>query len=125
MRTIILEIGKVSIKADLYDTPTAGAIYNALPVTGVVQTWGEEIYFTIGLKISPETGAKREVEPGELGYWPAGPAFCIFFGPTPVSSGNKPMAYSAVNVFGRLNNADFQELAAIKNGEKIIVRHHD
>jgi hypothetical protein len=39
---------------------------------------------------------------GHLGYWPSGHAFCIFFGPTPVSRGNEIRPASAVNVFGQV-----------------------
>ena len=69
---------------------------------GRANTWGDEIYFEVPLVMDQESDARAEVEVGELGYWPVGRAFCIFFGPTPVSTDERPRAYSPVNVIGRV-----------------------
>ena len=37
-----------------------------------------------------------------MGFWPSGNGFCIFFGPTPASSGEKPKAASPVNIFAKI-----------------------
>ena len=84
------------IIADIYETRTAQAIEKQLPLSATVNTWGEEIYFSIPVHLDQEADAREEVEPGELGYWPVGNAFCIFFGPTPVSSDDKPRAFTLV-----------------------------
>jgi len=102
MVKIMIEVEKISMEAELLDTPTALKIADALPLEGSVNVWGDEIYFDIPLSIDQESGASQDVEVGDLGYWPAGPAFCIFFGPTPVSTSDQPRAYSPVNVFGRV-----------------------
>ena len=102
MDRIIIEVETLSLEAELLDTPTGRKISEALPLEGSVNVWGDEIYFDIPLTIEQEPGASQDVEVGDLGYWPAGHAFCIFFGPTPVSTGDQPRAYSPVNVFGRL-----------------------
>jgi hypothetical protein len=102
MVKIKIEVEDISMEAELLDTPTASKIADTLPLEGSVNVWGDEIYFDIPLTIDQEPGASQDVEVGDLGYWPAGPAFCIFFGPTPVSSGDQPRAYSPVNVFGRV-----------------------
>lgn len=112
--------GDIMIRAQLYDTPTAKAIEGILPVQGTVSTWGDEIYFNIPLEQELEPDARRDVEVGELGYWPEGPAFCIFFGPTPVSVSGKPRAYSPVNVFGRALE-DPRSLKSVQNDETIRV----
>ena len=101
MTMITISIEDVTIRAELFDTPTAEAIERLLPLTGTANVWGDEIYFTIPLEVDMEADARENVEVGELGYWPEGPAFCIFFGPTPVSTDERPRAYSPVNVFGR------------------------
>jgi len=104
----------------LLDTPTARKIGEVLPLEGSVNVWGDEIYFDIPLTLDQEPGASQDVEVGDLGYWPAGPAFCIFFGPTPVSSGDQPRAYSPVNVFGRvLDNPHF--FKSVPNGATIRI----
>jgi hypothetical protein len=120
MVKITIEVESISMEAELLDTPTASKIADALPLEGSVNVWGDEIYFDIPLTIDQEPGASQDVEVGDLGYWPAGPAFCIFFGPTPVSSGDQPRAYSPVNVFGRvLDNP--QLFKSVPNGATIRI----
>ena len=97
---IVMETGEV--EATLDDSPTAAAIVAALPLEGTVNRWGDEIYFTIPVSLSEAQNARRDMAVGELGYWPVGHAFCIFFGPTPASDGPSPRAYSNVNPFGTI-----------------------
>jgi len=79
MKTIVITIGTVSIKVEFNNSHTAQRIYDSLPLQGSVNFWGKEIYLDIPLKLKLEEGARANVEVGELGYWPMGPAFCIFF----------------------------------------------
>ena len=118
-RRILIQAGPVSALAKLNDTKTADEVWNILPIAGNANTWGEEIYFGIPLHIDLEDG-RVVVEAGELGYWPTGRAFCIFFGPTPASIGDEIRAASAVNVFGRLTG-DPQEFKQVGDGERITV----
>ena len=120
MDKIIITVENISIKAELLDTPTARKIAEALPLEGSVNVWGDEIYFNIPLTLDQEPDASQDVEVGDLGYWPAGPAFCIFFGPTPVSSGDQPRAYSPVNVFGRIIG-DTKQFKSVSNGATINI----
>lgn len=118
---LIITVGNVSLLAELYDTPTAAQILKALPLEGRANRWGNEIYFEIPVKIGLESDARAPVEVGELGYWPTGAAFCMFFGPTPVSTDERPRAYSPVNVFGRITG-DLTPLRAVPDGTPITVR---
>lgn len=98
---------------------TAEAIWEALPLNGTVNRWGDEIYFNIPVQIPLATDARAEIEIGEVAFWPPGQAFCIFWGPTPASSGSEPRAASPVNVFGKVEDqpGDFgrvQDGAAIQ-----------
>jgi hypothetical protein len=102
MKHINIQAGKVTVKAELNDSPTSKMIWDSLPITGHANTWGDEIYFEIPVIVDQEADARADVEVGELGYWPVGHAFCIFFGPTPVSRGEKPRAYSPVNILGKV-----------------------
>lgn len=102
MRRITISAGGVSASATLGENATADAIWEALPITARGNRWGDEIYFEIPVRLSQADDARDVVEAGELGYWPVGHAFCIFWGPTPASRGSEPRAYSPVNVFGRL-----------------------
>jgi hypothetical protein len=99
---ITITAGSVTMEAELNDSPTAQSIWEALPITGRANTWGDEIYFTIPVQAAQAPDARADVEVGELGYWPAGSAFCVFFGPTPASSGDRPRAASPVSVVGRV-----------------------
>ena len=101
-RTIRITAGAVSAKARLDTSKTASAIWDALPIEAKAETWGDEIYFGIGVTIAPES-PRATVDMGDLGYWPPGNAFCIFFGPTPASQGDEIRPASPVNVLGRVD----------------------
>lgn len=117
---ILISVENVAIAAELNTSMTARKIWEALPFEGTVHVWGEEIYFEIPVQIESEPDARTDVEVGTLAYWPAGPAFCIFFGPTPVSTDEKPRAYSPVNIFGHVRD-DAAQFKAVPNGSKIRV----
>lgn len=119
-RIIRITAGSVSAEAELQDNATADAIWNALPITGSGSTWGDEIYFTIPVKAAPAPGASADVNVGDLGYWPPGSAFCIFFGRTPASSGPEPRAASPVNVFGRVRG-DAAVFKSVADGETVRI----
>jgi hypothetical protein len=120
MKRVKIISGEIEISADLYETDTTSAIWDALPITGKVNRWGDEIYFQIPLKLREEKEARESVRLGELGYWPVGHAFCIFFGMTPVSTENEIKAASPVNVFGRLEG-DPKILKGVSQGAEIII----
>jgi len=102
-RKIKIIAGIVTAEAVLNaDSPTADAIWNALPLEASCNLWGDEIYFTIPVSLGLDRHAHEIVDKGDLGYWPDGPAFCIFFGPTPISSAGVIRPASAVNIFGRI-----------------------
>ncbi len=119
---LIIKIGEeVKLSANLYENDTAHKIYEALPFEGNGSTWGEEIYFSIPLEIPLEADAREVLEAGELAYWPNMRAFCIFYGPTPASTGDEIRAAGPVNVFGKINE-DLTPLKNIKGSLNIVVR---
>ena len=120
MAKINISAGNISLEAEILDTPTASKILDALPLESSANVWGDEIYFDIPLRLEQEPDARADVEIGDLAYWPAGPAFCIFFGPTPVSSGEQPRAYSPVNVFGRVLG-DAKQFKGVSSGAAVRV----
>ena len=101
-RAIRIEADGVRVYAVLDGSPTANAVWDALPLKGTAQRWGEEVYFDVPLDLPLEKGARAEAAVGEIGYWPEGRAIALFFGPTPASTGTAPVAASPVNVFGRI-----------------------
>ena len=115
MATIRITAGHISILAELNRTPTAQQIWAALPLEGQTNVWGDEIYFEIPVMASQSAEARVELAVGELAYWPVAHAFCIFFGPTPVSIDEKPRAYSPVNIVGRVTG-DATRFKAVKAG---------
>ena len=120
MEKINISVESLSLEAEMFETPTARKMMEALPFESSANVWGDEIYFDIPLSLEQEPDARADVEVGDLAYWPAGPAFCIFFGPTPVSTGDQPRAYSPVNVFGRVSG-DTGKLKTISAGAVIKV----
>ncbi|MFC2007960.1 cyclophilin-like fold protein [Chloroflexota bacterium] len=118
-RTIVIRVGGIVLEAILNDSNTANTIWDALPVEAHANTWGDEIYFAIPVEVELEQG-QDIVKIGDLGYWPVGKAFCIFFGLTPMSSGNEIRPASAVNVFGKILG-DATVLREISSGTEIFV----
>jgi uncharacterized protein len=118
-RAIRITAGAVSVQAELNDSKTAAAIAAALPIEAKAQTWGDEIYFDIGLELRAES-PKEVVALGDLGYWPPGQAFCIFFGPTPMSRGDEIRPASAVNVVGRVVG-DARVFTQVRAGARVTI----
>jgi uncharacterized protein len=118
-RAIRITAGSVSAEARLNDSKTAGAIWDALPIEAKGQTWGDEIYFDIGLT-APGEKAREVVDVGDLAYWPPGHAFCIFFGPTPASRGDECRAASPVNVVGQIVG-DARVFTKVRSGSRVTI----
>jgi len=111
----------VQVEAQLNDSSTAKKIINILPIEALAQRWGGEIYFSIPVTAELESDSREVLEAGELGFWPTGNAFCIFFGPTPVSQGDEIRAASAVNIIGKMKS-DWAELWNIPSGGSIVIK---
>lgn len=120
MKSIVISVGEVTLPAELNDSPTASLIWEALPIEAVARTWGDEVYFDIPVVAPAGPDDRADVEVGDLGYWPAGCALCIFFGPTPVSADENPRAYSPVTVVGRVVG-DATVFRAAKDGAPVRV----
>ena len=119
MRTIRITAGQVVAEARLNASRTAGAIWDALPIEAKAETWGDEVYFSIGLDAREES-PQAVVEMGDLGYWPPGQAFCIFFGRTPASRGDEIRPASPVNVVGRVTG-DARVFTRVRAGTRVVI----
>ena len=121
MARIRFDFGTLTLDAELLDTPTAKAIAAALPVTSSALTWGEEVYFDVPVEVKREANARAVVTPGEVAYWPEGPAIALGFGRTPISQGNETRLASPCNIFAKALG-DVKALAKVKAGTKVEVR---
>lgn len=119
-RKILIKAGDVEAEAELSSNETGDEIFNKLPITGTVKRWGEEIYFAIPVGLEEAADARDVLKEGELGYWPTGEAFCIFFGKTPSSRGDEIRAAGNVNVFGRVAG-DAKVFSSVVEGTEIVV----
>ena len=120
MKKIIFEFEKLSIDGELNDSPTSKALINSLPIEGISQIWGDEIYFSTSISKENDEWAKETVDLGDIAFWPPGNAICLFFGPTPVSSGDEIRPASATNVMGKIIG-DLEELKTINSGDNVKV----
>ncbi|MBN2466979.1 MAG: hypothetical protein JXD19_02410 [Deltaproteobacteria bacterium] len=120
MKRITITAGDITCPGELADTPCAQAIWAVLPFSRRLQTWGDEIYFPIPVNHGLDSTARELVGSGNLGYWPEGPAFCIFFGPTPISKENEIRAASPVNIIGKIMG-DPTVFRTVPPGTMIIV----
>ena len=117
---IAIRIGTLSMEAELNETPTAQKIAAALPLRTSFNTWGDEIYFAIPVDADLDDSAQDVVELGDLGYWPPGKAWCIFFGQTPASQPGKIMPASTVNVIGKILGDATQFKTVMREREVIV-----
>lgn len=118
-RQIKISAGGVTATATLNDSPMAELIWQACPINSTAKTWGDEIYFDTDVDSEGED-MRATVDLGDLGYWPPGQAFCIFFGPTPMSVGDEIRPASPVAVFGALEG-DPTVFKAVRGGTPITV----
>ncbi len=116
---IVITAGSIRLEAELNDTFTAKAISNILPITAAANTWGDEIYFSMPITLELENG-QEVVDLGDLGYWPPGGAFCIFYGLTPASQGDEIRPASAVTIIGKVQG----DVTALKQTrvEQVVIK---
>jgi hypothetical protein len=120
MARIRFDFGALKLDAKLLDTPTARAIAAVLPLTSSVLTWGEEVYFDVAVNVARDKDARAVIVPGEIAYWPQGPAIAIGFGRTPISEGEETRLASPCNVFAEALSS-VKVLGKVKAGTKVEV----
>ena len=121
-KLVRVSVGDLRLNAELYRSDAAEEFWAALPQSGSVNRWGQEIYAAIPLQLEPTSEDREVVFVGELAYWPPGSALCVFWGPTPASrSPEEVRAASKVIPLGRLRIVPTPDLDACQAGEQITV----
>ncbi len=100
-RRIKIQVGDVEVTALLNGCATADLVWDALPISSTGSTWGDEIYFRTDLT-ADEQDSEAVVDMGAVAFWPPGQAICLFYGLTPMSTGDEIRPASPVNVIGRI-----------------------
>ncbi len=118
MHEVRITTGKIEMLATLNDAPTAERIWDALPIESTVNTWGQEIYFSVPVQCDLGPEARDRMDIGEVAYWPTGSAFCVFFGKTPASKSDEPRAASPVNPIGRCEG-DVKVFRQVREGDTV------
>lgn len=119
-RAVVVRCGELRLTASLADTATADAVWDALPISGTVSRWGDELYFTTDLSADVEADACQIVDPGTLCFWPEAQIVALPFGPTPISLGEECRLAAAVNQWGRIDD-DARALACVDAGEVLFI----
>jgi hypothetical protein len=120
MARIRFDFGTLTLDAELLDTPTARAVLAALPITSAALIWGEEVYFDVPVNVTREADARAVVTPGEVAYWPEGPAIALGFGRTPISKANETRLASPCNIFAKALS-DVKVLGKVRAGTRVTV----
>ena len=124
MRKIKIKAGKVELRVELLDTPTADAVYAALPFQSRASTWGDEVYFATPVSVAREPDARDVVQRGEIAFWVEGDSIAIGFGRTPVSRGEEIRLAARTNIWGRALD-DVKKLKTVKSGDAVSVTAAD
>jgi len=121
MRRIVFEFPGLNLEAELLDTPTADAVWNALPLEAKAETWGDEVYFHVPMKVAREKNARAVVKAGEIAWWPDGDAIAIGYGRTPISQGDEIRLAAPCNIWAQAKG-DVRRLSSVKRGATVRVR---
>jgi len=116
---IKIKTDTLAFNAELDDSFCAQEIFKNLPLESPVNTWGDEIYFNTGITVT-KGAPTMDLNVGDIAYWPTGKCLCVFFGPTPVSTSEKPMPASDVFLIGK-TTCPPENLRKIKDRESIKV----
>ena len=107
---------------ELDDSDISNAIWLSNRLTVEINMLGGMMYGELPLDvILPKEGRTTKLETGDIAYWPGPGAFCIFFGPTPLSGEDgQPVAPYPVIKIGKMNG-DCSGLEDAGDRQKITI----
>ena len=120
MKKCKITIDKIIFEVFLFESPTAHKIWNSLPISSNIKTWGKEIYFYTDVVANKESNSKSIIEFGEIAYWPTGKVIAIGFGKTPISKKDEIRLADDCNIWGK-TNFDLKKLENIAEGKPIKI----
>jgi hypothetical protein len=119
-RRILITAGRVKVRAQLLDTPTADRVWHALPLHSTAETWGQAIHFETPLETGRERGARQLAALGDICFWVEDDRVIIAFGPTPISRPGELRLPRPCNLWARAID-DVGVLKAVRPGERVSV----
>lgn len=120
LRRVAITAGRVTIRAELADTPTAARIAAALPLFSTAETWGDAIHFEVPIESGRERGARVNISAGDICYWSSDGRIIIGFGATPISRPGEIRLPQPSNIWARAID-DVTLLKGVLPGEKVSI----
>ena len=117
-RRAVLTAGRMAIRIELADTPTADLVWRALPLHSTAETWGNAIHFETPLETGRDRTARIKGVAGEIYFWVEDDRIIVPFGPTPISRSGEIRLASPANVWARALD-DVTVLAGVQPGQKV------
>ncbi len=122
MNKIIIRTRTANFEAQLDDSDISNAIWLDSPHKLDINMLGSMIYCDMPLKVVlPKEGRTEDMEVGDIAYWPGPGAFCIFFGPTPLSGEDgKPVAPYPMIKIGKVIG-DCSEMEHAGDRQRLVI----
>ena len=122
MNKIIIRTRTANFEAQLDDSDISNAIWLDSPHKLDINMLGSMIYCDMPLKVVlPKEGRTEDMEVGDIAYWPGPGAFCIFFGPTPLSGEDgKPVAPYPMIKIGKIIG-DCSEMENAGDRQRLVI----
>lgn len=120
VRRVVITAGRIRIRAEVLDTPTAARVVAALPLYSTAETWGEAIHFEVPVSSGRERGARINTAPGDICFWSEDDRVIVGFGPTPISRPGEIRMPQPCNVWARALD-DVALLKSVRPGEKVTL----
>ncbi len=115
---VLLTIGRVRLIAHLNASETCARIRSALPLYGMIETWGQAIHFELPIRSGRDRSARLNGVLGDLYFWPDEGRIILPFGATPISGRNEIRLPCPCNVLGRIEG-DLTKLQKIQPATKV------